>query len=467
MKLCLLNICILTAIQHLVNTLIPPELLCYIFTLSLATRTPTSPIVPVVGRNGWRDPWNPAWILGGPWIFGQVCSYWRQLAESLPTLWVGINISTVLSTRQATLLHTQLARTANAPLNLLIRFTSGQRSHRETPFGRFLATLVLHSARWRTLHMEFDDACGPHPAFGALHRDSLPLLEELVFTGRGVPYLRKYDFFRDAPRLRRVVLGDCGVSTVANVPLPYGQLATYKAIYPDVTTRLRVLSAASNLVECDMEFGPLGPTPYSALATKTVVTLPCLRRLAISHSEFLDFLVAPVLDALHVCRSVEHVLPFLHRSGRTASLAELTLAECSAHSPDVLAILQQTRGLTALAMDLHTPPSDIVAALARTGPERMCHRLGSLWWADFDDLLDRDAFVDMVASRCRGSIYSESQSKSSLDGGVRPLYLVAVYRGRLRMKGAGMRLRALPALEVVLMNAKTGKPAVADWRGYW
>ncbi|KAJ7670061.1 hypothetical protein DFH06DRAFT_1179903 [Mycena polygramma] len=265
----------LNEVQPLANTVIPPELLCYIFSLSLPTRTPTSPIVLVIGSNAWRDPW----ILGGPWIFGQVCSYWRQLAQSLPpTLWIGITISTVLTTHEATLLHMQLARTANAPLDLLIRFTSGQRSHRETPFDRFLSTLVLHSTRWRTLHMEFDDACDPHSAFGALRPDSLPLLEELVLTGRGVPYLRKYDFFHDAPGLRRVVFGDCGVSTVANVPLPYGQLTTYKAIYPDVSTRLRVLSAASNLVECDIDFGPIGPAPYRALATNTVVTLPCLRR---------------------------------------------------------------------------------------------------------------------------------------------------------------------------------------------
>jgi hypothetical protein len=50
--------------------------------------------------------------------------------------------------------------------------------------------------------------------------------------------------------------------------------------------------------------------------------------------------------------------------------------------------------------------------------------------------------------------------------GVRRLHSVAHYADRRRIKGAGLFLRALPALDVLFLNAKKGRSAVARWRGY-
>ncbi|KAJ6558834.1 hypothetical protein DFH09DRAFT_527574 [Mycena vulgaris] len=35
-------------------------------------------VIPVIGRSILQDPW----ILGGPWVFSQVCSHWRAVALS-------------------------------------------------------------------------------------------------------------------------------------------------------------------------------------------------------------------------------------------------------------------------------------------------------------------------------------------------------------------------------------------------
>ncbi|KAJ6557516.1 hypothetical protein B0H19DRAFT_1148025 [Mycena capillaripes] len=428
--------------------ILSPEVLCYIFTLGIQGQTVYSPAVPVIGRKSWR---SRSWILAGPWIFAQVCSDWRALAISSPTLWTSIIHSTALSLRELPLLQTQLARSGSAPLDLLIRFTSGERSYRKEQFDVFLTALIAQSARWRVLHLDFEGAWLPQ-AFAGLGRGKLPLLERLVLSGRNVCYLRNHhDFFKaHAPVLRHAVLGDLGVPSLPNTPLPWAQLVTYKATY-HAATHLRNLAAADNLVECHIGFLDGGLSEYLLRD----ITLPHLHRLSLSHPPFLDRLTAPALQTLYVEGVLEPILPFLRRSGCTESLTALTLAQCSAPPHEIIALLCHTRALTALALDLRAPSAELVAALAAAGPERLCPALRALAWADPDDVLDRAAFADMVVSRC-----------SSGSAGARALHSVAVYSGRRRMKTAGWRLRAVPGLEVLFLNAKKGAPAVRRWRAY-
>jgi hypothetical protein len=78
-------------------------------------------------------------------------------------------------------LNTQLARAGNAPLDLLIRFTSRQSISPGAPFDVFLANSITHN----TLHLEFDGGWFPQAAFAFLRRPgALPFLEELEFSGR-------------------------------------------------------------------------------------------------------------------------------------------------------------------------------------------------------------------------------------------------------------------------------------------
>ncbi|KAF7335674.1 hypothetical protein MVEN_02222400 [Mycena venus] len=409
-------------------SLIPPEVL----------------FVPVIGPRLSCGPW----ILGGPWLFGQVCSHWRALSHASPTLWTSITVFATLTQRELILLNTQLARTGAAPLDVHIRFTYISMSSRQ--FDVFLTTLVSHSARWRALHLQFDANQPPHHTFSALGPGTLPILEKLGFSGNGFYHLEKYDFFEDAPALRRVVLGARGMSSVSRITLPWARLTTYKATYRDAASHFRNLANAANLVDADLDCGEDGPCDDIML--HSTLTLPRLRRLAVSHPELLKRLFAPALQSLYVVGSIEDVPDFLHRSGCTSKLAELTLAECAAPKEEIISLLHQTRGLTKLALDLHSLPTDIVAALR--APECLCPNLGSLLWADFDDELDRKAFADMVLSRCRDST------------SVRRLYFVALYAGRRRMKTAGLPLRSFQGLQVLFVNAKIGRSLVAGWRGY-
>ncbi|KAJ7620738.1 hypothetical protein DFH06DRAFT_64157 [Mycena polygramma] len=243
----------------------------------------------------------------------------------------------------------------------------------------------------------------------------------------------------------RAVLG------VQNISLPWRQLTTYKATYTDVSTHIRNLTAAPNLVECDIDFGNSGPQ-LGDILRHDVLVLPNLGRLALSHPPFLARLTAPALESLYLVGAVDPLLPLLQRSRRTEALTSLTLTTCATPVSEIIAILRHTCGLTSFALDLSSPPAELVAALVAS--ERLCPALGSLSFTDWNDELDRDAFVGMIVSRCRGS------------DSMRALYAVAIYSGRRRMKTAEFRLRALPGLEVLVMNSKKDRLAVRKWRVY-
>ncbi|KAF8145342.1 hypothetical protein K438DRAFT_1872161 [Mycena galopus ATCC 62051] len=426
--------------------LIPPELLCYIFTLLVPPLNSgsSSPVIPT-----FNAPWlSGPWILGGPWVFGQVCSHWRALAVSLPTLWTSITVFTTVSPRELSLLNIQLSRTESAPLDLHINFTSDTRSPPNCDlFDPFLARLVSYSARWRTLHLEFDGGRLPRTTVATIYGLTLPLLEELALSGSGVSYIA--NLFTGAPALRRLVLRTHSLASTRKIALPWAQLTSYKAFHSDAATHFRNLAGAANLVECDLDFAAFNHDEVTVLQLDILI-LPSLRRLAISCPLLLDRLIAPALQSLYIVGPVKHVHPFLDRSGCTSKLIELTLVRSTAPAPEIITLLQQTPGLTALMLDVHSPPAEIVAALTARG--RLCPALELLAWTDFTDMLDRGAFADMVVSRCTNSI------------GMRRLRSVVLLAGRRRLNAATGRMRALPGLEVVIMNPNKGVPALARWR---
>ncbi|KAJ7640461.1 hypothetical protein DFH06DRAFT_628005 [Mycena polygramma] len=431
---------------------IPPELLCYIFALTLAAMKIKTPPVMSTNDRGPRG-WGYLGILGGPWLFGQVCSYWCELAESTPTLWTSFVLAPHMTGCHLRLLSMQLDRSGNSPLDLLIRFRDeGEPDWQGGPFDIFLAKLVALSARWRTLNVELNDNFFPHAEFAPLKRPgALPLLEELVFSGE--PESRSYlmsifnatcEFFKDATALRRVGLGLYARDW--NLSLPWEQLTTYQGSLFDATTHFQ------NLVECDF----MGSSFRNDDTRVRFLTLPHVRRLAVSDATYLDRLAAPALQSLCIVVNAPdglvRVLHFLDRSGCGATLDELTLMFTVLSTPaeDIIAVLQQLQGLTALALELQMPHAPIVAAL--NASQRMCPKLRSLSWASPQDALDHGAFADMVLSRRGGS------------SGVHALRFLGVYFGRRRMKAAGWG-RVIPGLTVITTNYSKRFPAVQRWRG--
>ncbi|KAJ7150075.1 hypothetical protein C8R43DRAFT_497063 [Mycena crocata] len=444
---------------------IPPEILYYIFTLALPFVTADSPpyhncriIDPLAtptryllgGRRGRQE-------LVGPWLFGKVCQYWRALALSFPGLWSSITVPTRMWGLRARLLNWQLDRAAKAPLDILLRFSFKYfMSDREnTHFHKFLQRLVGASDQWRTIRLEFQSAA---PAPRELAGLTVPLLEEVQFRGAGAGYIKNYNFFQDAPNLCRVVLSNAGRIS-AKVLLPWAQITTYKATYADGLTHFRNLSAALNVVECDIGFK--SDSLDENIHYNGSITLPHLRRLVVTRDLFLDCVIAPALKELHVHGAIGCIPSFLRRSA--CALTHLTLFMCDASSSDVIHFLQSTPTVTTLAIDFLGPPIETTAlisalSLPSTSTENICLNLTSLSWGDRHDTIDRTAFANMVESRWlvpAGSIYRRLRS-------------VALYQGRLGMKANGRRLAAFAqeGMDVLILNARKGKPAMERWRAY-
>ncbi|KAJ7453208.1 hypothetical protein FB451DRAFT_1282014 [Mycena latifolia] len=432
--------------------LLPPEILCHIFLTALPVPTATPPARPEIG------PWRGVWNLFSPWILSHVCQEWRALALSLPTLWTSIVLSTAMLAQEIPVLNIQLARSGNAALDVLIRFTSGYRPSRD-PFDLFLLTLIGHCARWRTIQLHFDTGCPAHPAFNEL--GPIPCLQRLCFSGRGISSLKKYDFFKDAPHLSSVVLSNAGDFSIRDILLPWAQIASYKATYTDGSNHFRNMCASANtLVECDIDFGP-DPSAEHIWHGDTLA-LPRLRRLVTTQDLFLECLVAPALRDLHVCGTTDHILRFLRNSA--CALTRLTLFMCYAATSDIILILQNTPSVSELRIDFIGPPSapnQLISALTvHPQLEPLCPNLTSLSWGDRNDYMVRAAFVDMVESRWL--IASASALRC------RKLRFVAVHLGRLRMKGQGRRLRSFAdeGMEVVMLTARKGTQAMETWREY-
>ncbi|KAJ7511953.1 hypothetical protein B0H11DRAFT_1953682 [Mycena galericulata] len=433
--------------------IIPPEVICYIlnFTLALPVATASSPTIPVLGVHSPPEPW----VLSGAWVLGQVCREWRALAIAFPVLWTSMVVADNIRPRERHLLDIQLERSGNAPLDLLIRTRFGRNFGRKTPFDGFMPKLVGYCGRWRSLHLQFDGPCPLHWAFDRL--GPLPLLRELILSG--ATDVATLDAFKDAPNLRKVALSNPGQTSIHDTPLPWAQLATYKATYPDGSKHFRNLSMACNLVECDLDFGT--QTTDQLVRHMGTLTLPQLRRLVITKDLFLDCLVAPALNELQVHGTIDRVLPFLRRSA--CILARLTLFRCNAGTDtEILQILRNTPSLNHLALDFRGPSSStsglISAFMMSPGGAdgaSVCPNLTSLFWGDRNDTMDRSAFVDMVESRWRTS-----------DPTHRGLHFVRVYLGRLRMRSRRLQMFAEEGLDVIAINSRKGNRAMELWREY-
>ncbi|KAJ7115132.1 hypothetical protein C8R43DRAFT_1156334 [Mycena crocata] len=157
---------------------------------------------------------------------------------SFPGLWTSIVLSNAIWIREAAMLNYQLDRSGNAPLNILIRFTQNyyeDNDDEESDKEEEESTLDM----WRTVRFQFDWGVNPPRAFIKLK--ALPLLSEVVFSGRSQP--------------PPVVLSNVDNISSPNVLLPWDRITTYKATYyVDGLTHFKNLSAAVNLVECDIGF---------------------------------------------------------------------------------------------------------------------------------------------------------------------------------------------------------------------
>ncbi|KII85909.1 hypothetical protein PLICRDRAFT_301013 [Plicaturopsis crispa FD-325 SS-3] len=211
--------------------LLPTELLAEIFLFSV--RTPTLALL---------DPAEP------PMVLGSVCSQWRQIALSIPSLWSSLHI-VIYETMDPSILDACLARSGTHLLTLEV-FSSGFLDDGT----RLMQSLAAHCKRWQSVHfnVRLDD-------FRALSdiRGSLPALHTLRIThednteddwssSMSVP-----DIFEHAPHLR---VFQIDASVHGNLTrLPWTQLTHFTASKCDINYIRFIVENMPSLRVCTLD----------------------------------------------------------------------------------------------------------------------------------------------------------------------------------------------------------------------
>nr|GAT58488.1 predicted protein [Mycena chlorophos] len=407
----------------------------------------------------------PVDLEAAPWTLVRVCVLWRTVALSFPELWSTIIISAADHRnfpRDQHCLELQLRRSANAPLDIVLRMARFSWQEWEEGLGGMAELLARESARWRSLHILGFSDWWPHQSFNDIV--SLPLLERVALSGfsfqlSAEQYAGDAAFlFRDAPRLDYVIMNgpdEFAVHLTPESTVPWSQIRTYKAQYALWEQHVPSLGLmAGNLVSADIS---LHPETRHLVWNEPRLEFPSLRRLVVSHHVILDFVTAPALTELHVHGSVRQVPVFLQRTA--CKIRQLTLYECSSIAAKILEVLGgMSETLEHLAIEIDgdggTPLRVLDGLrLAPSDQGQLCPNLVSIAWWNVPNDGDRDALMAMVWSRWRVPLRNLRMFTLLLNS--------RLVRGRdwyqLRQEG----------LQVKLVTESKVVKAIKEWREYF
>jgi hypothetical protein len=279
-------------------------------------------------------------LMNGPWELGSICSRWRDMILSIPTLWSTITL--VLSRPQKfphkmlMLLWEGLSRSKECPLIINI-ITCVELEALCEP----LLLLSAHSARFKELAMYFGKGTSSAASlmrmthmFSFLEprcKGQLPALEKLaLFVDLASPtqvnnltYRPVSTLFSNAPKLRVIELG---IERLADVlDLPWRQLKTIRlhsasrsasapSVHINLYDFLNVLRRCANLEECsvgEVELIPRQSLDFDSEAAAETIYWNTTQKLSTQRPGVLKHLTLPNLTLAH-CIGLR-----VHRDGGT------------------------------------------------------------------------------------------------------------------------------------------------------
>ncbi|KAJ7763664.1 hypothetical protein DFH07DRAFT_1059307 [Mycena maculata] len=302
----------------------PPELLSLIFEYTLAYSS--------------AEVWN----------ITAVCSGWRAIALSQPSLWstVVLDFSKKEAETERRLLA-RLERSREAPLT--IKFLTWDENECSDEEWKMLGILASYRDRWETV-----EASGPEDIYDHISGE-LPVLRELRITIHPSWRGRQTGDFADCPRLHFVSINPSSLSDPLQlVWLPFFQLLRFSGSN-SWTKHLHSLRSAENLVDCILH---CTDTTTIIPSSQSTVTLPSLLRLSVSTTDGLEFLDTPALQELYCDKHAPHIYSFLKRVDKLQKLVAPWSSDRPA--PDLARLLRAAPTITTLGLYV---PIDLVADL--------------------------------------------------------------------------------------------------------
>ncbi|KAJ7314384.1 hypothetical protein DFH08DRAFT_895330, partial [Mycena albidolilacea] len=256
----------------------------------------------------------------GPWVLSAVCSWWRTIALSQPSLWNGFVLnftddpgSPGSARRILPLVEAHLERSQKLPLT--VTFSPFREIACTEAEQTLLNLLAAHCDRWETVEL-YGSTLLYDTLIGSIY-GRLPILRKLDirvcshFEQDDEPEVDISDLFAACPALQEVFIngGRYGGDIPVIADLPCAQLLRYSASnhWPN---HVRVLTSAVNLVDCVLGLiqPERGPAPGSP-----IVLLPQLRRLSTSTAAVLNYLETPALQELYCCDHSSSLHSYLRR----------------------------------------------------------------------------------------------------------------------------------------------------------
>ncbi|KAJ7046486.1 hypothetical protein C8F04DRAFT_1064448 [Mycena alexandri] len=276
-----------------------------------------------------------------------VCAHWRQIASTVPALWVGpftINPKKSSSDEYLAIAKTFLER--SAPLPIPIHITA---SHPPLLVD-FLYSLA---SRWRSLTL--NDA--PLSQLRQLPLTALESLEEVTLAGRhGIQsYEPRIMLFLAAPRLHTVTLA---VSHMSHFPMPWSQLAHLCIRQSSPQTCLDILLQCANAVTAKFNGMHSWTQP---LPTAPTVVLPRLEKLQVGFvlseghhvMSFFTRLALPRLTELELCLDLGDIWSspdFTPFQRRAPNITHMNFRACSFSPQQLICVLLDAPRLVELEL---------------------------------------------------------------------------------------------------------------------
>ena len=287
-----------------------------------------------------------------PLSLGAICSYWRNVAWSTPSLWsslVVLNPSEYNSHRFTGIAQDWLARSGQLPLSIRILSTF---------YNRTVLALVdiinQYSIRWSDLDLYIPDHYYQH--FRATDNHA-PLLKSIRFyctANANAATARKLKFQLKCPRLERATLSYC---QMGEINIQWDNLTHLTLYAMSIIDSFLILRKTPRLVFCRAS----GFCSHDSEQSIGAPVITSLRSLQLQHTtniaaeKFLDNLIAPDLEEfnlpLYYIPSIEVVISFLRRS--ICSLRSLSMVFSilpQYHFEDFTNLLQSMHSLTTLSI---------------------------------------------------------------------------------------------------------------------
>ena len=280
-----------------------------------------------------------------PLSLGAICSYWRDITWSTPSLWSSLVIRVPIHTKSqiiAGIAQEWLARSGQLPLSIRIYSDSYHK-----PVTALTDVINQYSARWSNLDFYIPDSYYQH--FHATDNHA-PILKSIRFHSSAYYATRDLKFHLTCPRLERATLS-CFPLHGTNIH--WDNLTHLTLQLMTTIDFFIILRKTPRLVFCKVSF-PRTRIREPIIGGPVLTPLRSLLLIASSAEDFLNNLTAPYLEEFslpdYYNPSMEIITSFLRRSACSLRSLSMIFSMFPPYFESFMDLLQSMPSLNTLSI---------------------------------------------------------------------------------------------------------------------